>query len=99
MSDHLVFAPSCAECGTTSARLEIVPPGARPARWEQWPPSQQASFERYRPAETWWMLFDGVVAGNGGGDALDAARAAHLTQLLTGPVTFEAVHAAGFYDD
>lgn len=77
----MITAPSCAKCGAPSARVELVAPGELPADWEQWSKAQRDAFRRYRDPAQWWLLFEGVAAGNGGGDQVTAERAARLLNL------------------
>ena len=46
MAKAMVVTPPCAECGTPSARIELVAPGQLPAEWEQWPSTVQDSIMR-----------------------------------------------------
>jgi hypothetical protein len=46
MAKPLVVTPLCAECGTSSVRVELVAPGQRPAEWEQWPSTLKNSIVR-----------------------------------------------------
>ena len=77
----------------------MVAPGDRPVRWEQWSPAQQRSFTGYRPVASWWVLFEGIVAGNGIGSERSPAEGERLARIFSGPLTWESVHSAGFYDD
>ena len=69
----MVAALPCAVCRTPSSRIELVAPGGLPARWEHWPGTVRDSFPRRAPAQ-WHLLAEGVAAGNGYGDPVDAAR-------------------------
>ncbi len=53
MAEAMVVTPPCAECGTPSARVELVAPGHLPAGWEQWPGAVQASILRQREPGQW----------------------------------------------
>ena len=99
MTGSFVCEPPCSVCGVRAARLEMVAPGDRPARWEQWSPAQQRSFTEYRPVTSWWVLFEGIVAGNGIGSEPSPAEGERLARIFSEPLTWESVHSAGFYDD
>ncbi len=60
---------------------------------------QRESFLRYRDPREWWLLFEGVAAGNGLGDPITADRAAQVGDAFSQPYNYDRVHAAGFYDD
>jgi hypothetical protein len=99
VSGSFVVQPACSVCGEPSSRLELVAPADRPTGWEQWSLSRQTAFTDNRPAGSWWMLFNGVVAGNGSGDQCAPVKAERLIAILSQPLTYDAVHSAGFYDD
>ncbi len=52
-----------------------------------------------RPDGTWWLVFAGPAAGNGGGDAITAERAAAIVSAFEEPLTHERIRGADFYDD
>jgi hypothetical protein len=95
----LVATPPCAECGSPSARIELVAPGELPAEWGQWSSTAQGTFLLQREPGQCYLLFRGVAAYNGYGDPIDANRAERIARAFQLPPTFAQVHAAGFYDD
>ncbi len=75
----MVAAPQCAVCGSPATRVEIIAPGQLPAEWEQWTAERKQVFEEYSDPGRWYLLFEGVAAGNGWvGDAIEAARAERI---------------------
>ena len=74
LAEAMLAAPPCAVCGTPSARIELVAPGGLPAEWERWPGTVRDTFLHREPGQ-WYLLFDGVAAGNGYGDPIEASRA------------------------
>jgi hypothetical protein len=92
----MVAAPACAACGSPSARVELIAPGKLPAEWERWSQDARDAFRRYRDPVRWWLLFDGVAAGNGAGDAVSAVEAARIAEAFGVPYSYDRVHAAGF---
>lgn len=99
MPQAMVVTPPCAVCGTPSARVELVAPGRLPVEWDQWPRTVQDSIERQRQPGQWYLLFQGVAAGNGYGDPIDASRAGRIAQAFRSPVSFAQVHRVGLHDD
>ena len=99
MAKPTVVTHLCEECGTPSARVELVAPGQVPAEWEQWSRAVQDGIMRRRGPGKWYLLFKGVAAYNGYGDPIDANRAGQIAQAFRPPLRFAQVHAAGFYDD
>lgn len=95
----MVAEPPCATCGSPSARIDVIAPGEFPAEWERWGEEERESFGRYRDPDQWWLLFRGVAAANGGGDAITADRAARIAEAFGTPYSYERAHGAGFYDD
>jgi hypothetical protein len=59
----------------------------------------QDSIERQRQPGQWYLLFQGVAAGNGYGDPIDASRAGRIAQAFRSPVSFAQVHRVGLHDD
>jgi len=47
----------------------------------------------------WWLIFEGVTAGNGLGDAVAEERAQRLSDAFEPPLSYERVQLADFYDD
>ncbi|MGI5231128.1 hypothetical protein [Actinoallomurus sp. CA-142502] len=76
-----------------------MPPGLRPHDFHEWPASRRVTYDEYRRAEEWHLLFEGVVAGNGLGSHIQAERAAAIAEAFAVPWTFARVHTAEFYDD
>jgi hypothetical protein len=99
MAEAIVATPPCAACGAPSARVELVAPGELPADWQQWTDDQRDSFRRYRDPAPWWLLFEGVAAGNGGGDPVTTEEADRLAEAFGLPYSYERVHSAGLHDD
>jgi hypothetical protein len=99
MAEPIMITPPCAACGTPSARIELVAPGALPAQWDQWPGTVQASISQQRQPGQWHLLVTGPAAGNGYGDLIDTARAGQIASAFRSPLRFARVHQAGFYDD
>ncbi len=72
MAQAMVVTPPCAACGAPATRIELVAPGQLPARWEHWPPAVRDSFRRHRGPGQWYLIVDGVAAGNGYGNPVPA---------------------------
>jgi hypothetical protein len=70
-----------------------------PVGWERWSEQQQDSFRQSHDPAQWWLLFEGVAAGNGGGSAIAAERAGQLAAAFERPYSYDRVHLAGLYDD
>ena len=101
MARAMVVTLLCAACGAPATRIELVGPGQLPAQWEHWPPTVRDSFRRDRGPGQWYLIRDGVAAGNGYGDPVAAGEAGHgrIAQAFRLPLRFDQVAAAGFYDD
>lgn len=99
MGKGMVAAPPCAACGAPAARVELVAPGELPADWDQWEAVQRESFRRYRGPGQWWLLYEGVAAGNGGGNRITAHEADRIAEAFGMPYRYDRVHAAALYDD
>ncbi|WP_433534447.1 hypothetical protein ACQPZK_19940 [Micromonospora sp. CA-249363] len=102
MPQGFVAEPSCAVCGRPSAHIEIVAPAAQPESWQRWRPSQRDAFTAARQphgGEQWWLLYAGIVAGNGSGRPVDPAEAHRIADAFIKPYRYAAVTTAGFYDD
>jgi hypothetical protein len=99
MTMGIVGAPACAVCGSPSARVELVPPGELPAEWDQWTQDRRDAYERRRDRDRWYLLFQGVAAGNGDGDPVDAKMATRIAEAFRQPLNHARVRTAGFYDD
>jgi hypothetical protein len=99
LAEPMVVTPPCAQCGASSARVELVAPGHLPAGWEHWPGTVQAAIVRQRQPGQWYLLFKGIAASNGYGDPIDASRAGRIARALRPPLCFVQVRTAGFYDD
>jgi hypothetical protein len=98
MATAMVVPPPCAECGSPSARIELVAPGHFPAGWEQWPSTVQDIISRQRKPGQWYLVFKGIATYNGYGDPIDATRRSDHPGISV-PLCFAQVHTAGFYDD
>jgi hypothetical protein len=96
-----VAEPQCAVCGRPGARVELVAPGARPADWQHWSEAQRDAYHaaRQRHDQQWWLLFSGIVAGNGLGRPAEPAEAERVADAFVTPYRYAAVTSAGFYDD
>jgi hypothetical protein len=99
MAAGMVAAPPCAVCGSSAARVELVAPGEPPAEWDQWTQARRDAFQRRREPDRWHLLFEGVAAGNGGGDPIDADRARRIADAFRQPLNHVQVRTAGFHDD
>jgi hypothetical protein len=92
----------CAVCREPAARVELVPPGAKPADWQRWSPQQRDAFDawpqHYRD-QRWWLLFDGIERGTGLGQPVDLAEATRIAEAFAEPYRYATVRTAGFYDD
>jgi ribosomal protein L37E len=99
MAEAMVVTPACAACGAPAARVELVAPGQLPAGWEQWPAAVREGVMRGRGPGQWYLIVDGVVAGNGYGSPVDAGEAGRIAQAFRLPPRFGQVSTAGFYDD
>ena len=54
---------------------------------------------RRRDPGQWYLLFQGIAAGNGYGDPIGASRAGRITQASRPALCFSQVQMAGFYDE
>jgi hypothetical protein len=97
--DGFVAELRCAVCGDVGGRVELVAPGAVPVVWETWPASSREVFRQHRPADTWYLVYRGIEAGNGLGDTVDADRARQLAAAFAEPLSYGRIHGAGLYDD
>ena len=95
----MVAVPPCAVCGLPSARVELVAPGGWPAGWGQWSQDRRQAWRARRGPDQWYLLFEGVAAGNGSGGPVSAERAARIAGAFGEPFTWVRVRTAGFYDD
>ena len=95
----MVAAPLCAVCGSASARVELVAPSGRPAAWDQWGQERKDAWLGRRHPDQWYLLFEGVAAGNGSGDPISAEEARLIAEGFRQPLSWSQVHTAGFYDD
>jgi hypothetical protein len=100
MAVGILAEPLCATCGEVAARVEVVPPGQLPARWQRWSRKHRQSFEQHRDPAQWYLMFAGVTGGNGWvGDPVSADRAQVIIEAFRRPYRFQQVHTAGLYDD
>jgi hypothetical protein len=99
MARAMVITPLCAACGAPATRIELVAPGQLPAQWEHWPATVRDSFGRHRGPGQWYLIRDGVAAGNGYGDPVQAGEAGRIAQAFQPPLRYDQVARAGFYDD
>ncbi|MEV4481853.1 hypothetical protein [Micromonospora coxensis] len=102
MPRAFVADPPCAMCGRPSSHVELVAPGAKPADWQRWPPQRRDAYDTARQRhgdQQWWLLFSGVVAGNGHGQPVDLAQATRIASAFAEPYRYTLVRTAGFYDD
>jgi hypothetical protein len=82
-----------------ATRIELVAPGQLPAQCEQWPGTVRDNVLRRRGPGQWYLILDGVAAGNGYGDPVSAGEAGRIAWALRPPLRFDQVVMAGFYDD
>ena len=54
---------------------------------------------RDRDPGQWYLIFDGVAAGNGSGRPVEAGEAGRIARAFRPPLCFDRVRMAGFYDD
>jgi hypothetical protein len=94
----MVAVPPCTVCGLASARVELVAPGRRPAGWNQWSQDRKDAWQNRRDPEQWYLLFEGVAAGNGSGDPISVDRARQIADGFRQPLSWAQVHTVGFYD-
>ena len=99
MAEAMVVTPPCAACGDPATRIELVAPGQLPAQWSSGPGAVRDSFGRRRGPGQWYLILDGVAAGNGDGDPVSAREAGRIAQALRPPLRFDQVATAGFYND
>jgi hypothetical protein len=95
----IVAAPPCAVCGSASARIELVAPGGNPAGWDNWSQQRKDRWQGRRDPGEWYLLFEGVAAGNGSGGPISADWARRIAAGFAEPLGWAQVHMAGFYDD
>ncbi|MFI6273125.1 hypothetical protein [Micromonospora zamorensis] len=102
MLQAFVAEPSCAVCGRPAAHVELVAPASEPVDWQGWSAPQRDAYtaarQRYS-GQQWWLLFSGIVAGNGSGRPVDLAEAQRIADAFAQPYRYAAVTSAGFYDD
>jgi hypothetical protein len=72
MAEAMVVTPACAACGAPGIRIELVAPVQLPAEWERWPATVRDSVMRHRDPRQWYLILDGVAAGNGYGGEMRA---------------------------
>ncbi|MEU8419615.1 hypothetical protein AB0C15_01900 [Micromonospora sp. NPDC048835] len=102
MLQAFVAEPPCAVCGRATAHLELVAPASQPVSWQRWSPAQRDAYSAARQrhdGQQWWLLFSGIVAGNGLGRPVDPAEAQRIADAFAKPYRYVAVTTAGFYDD
>jgi hypothetical protein len=99
MAEAMVVTPACAACGAPVTRVELVAPGQLPAGWETWPAAVRESVMRDRRPGQWYLIVDGVAAGNGYGSPVDAGEAGRIAHAFRLPLRFDQVRMAGFHDD
>jgi hypothetical protein len=95
---HVEFL--CYVCEKRASLIELVPPGKEPPKWLEAPKETLEFLRRHRQPESWWLVFEGVDAGNGFGSEIDENRAQVILPLVDAePPSVGVVIAAGFYDD
>ncbi|WFF00206.1 hypothetical protein [Micromonospora sp. WMMD964] len=102
MLHAFVAEPPCAVCGRPAAHVELVAPASQPADLHRWSPQQRDAYNAARRChddQQWWLVFSGIVAGNGSGRPVDPAEAQRIADAFTRPYRYAAVTSAGFYDD
>ena len=96
---HLVAEPTCAECGRSTARVELVPPHDLPAQWDAWSTAQHEDYGRFHDATKWRFLYRGPGGNNGLGDDMTQAEAALYAKAFVLPLAFEGVRSADLHDN
>jgi hypothetical protein len=99
LSRSVECEPECAICGAPTARLELLAPGEWQTQWDWWSSAIGDTPTEHQPDRSWWLIFQGVDAGNGHGNPMTADEGERLAAIFSAPITFETVRAAGFYDD
>ncbi len=99
MAEAMVVTVPCVACGAPATRIELVAPGQLPAQWEQWPGTVRDSVRRRRRPGQWYLILDGVAAGNGYGNPVQAGEAGRIARAFRPPLCYDQVATAGFYDD
>ena len=94
---HLVGRPPCGECGAQAALIELVPPGRRPSEWRKWSRRDRKAFKEHRDPTAWWLIYKGIVGGNGSGDEITDEEARLCRQALVGPLRYETLEEADLY--
>ena len=54
---------------------------------------------RDRGPGQWYLIVEGVAAGNGSGSPVGAGEAGRIARAFRPPLCFDRVRTAGFYDD
>jgi hypothetical protein len=57
------------------------------------------SVSRHRDPRQWYLILDGVAAGNGYRNGISAGEAGRIARAFRLPLRFDRVRTAGFYDD
>ena len=83
VAEAMVVTPPCAACGAPATRTELVAPGQLPAQWAHWPRTVRDGFLRRRGPGQWYLILDGVAAGNGYGDPVGAGEAGRRRPDIT----------------
>ncbi|MGO8969113.1 MAG: hypothetical protein ACLQDQ_06040 [Myxococcaceae bacterium] len=97
--DHnLIAEPKCAECGRSTARVELVPPDGRPARWSTWTGLEKKTFDQWHQSTKWRFLYEGPGGGNGLGADIAEAEAALYASAFGEPLEFERIRTAELHD-
>jgi hypothetical protein len=99
MARRVTVTPPCAACGSPAARVEIVPPGQLPARWDRWPGISPARFVQEPDPRQWYLLRQGIAGDGSYGIPVPAGTAGQLAWALRSPLRYAQVRAARFRDD
>lgn len=96
--DSVLLSPTCRECGSEGAHIEIVAPSGYPESANEWRKSELASYEQYRDFSSHYLLYSGPGGSNGLiGDTITEERVALLKSAFTKPFD-KAKIKAQFYD-
>lgn len=94
MAEAFDVTVRCSVCGGQAARVQVLPCNSEALRAAPKGTPGQGS------RSTWRFVYEGVEAGTGPhGNAVTPTEAERLRTAFTVPLTYDAVHTAGLYDD